>query len=111
MEKEGKLFNANIEVVDLQNPDQLTIALLNEAYDFKLNIGEYKYQHRFPSDVECIIEYAKYFDNKVYKSTNATNKCKNYEMNDPKIQSFLKQWIPPPVYVILLTLLCSYDNV
>lgn len=90
MEKDGKTFYANIEIVDLVNQK---ISLIDEVYDFKNTIGEYKVRDRF-SNEESLIDYAKYFKEHIYKNTNNTNKCSKNQITDPIIQEFMLKWLP-----------------
>ena len=98
MQEEKKYFDSNIEIVDLQDSLNPSISLIDETYDFETKIGEYKFQHRFPTNDQSVIEHAKYFDNLVYLSSNNTNRCTKYAMKDVKIKEFMLKWIPNEVY-------------
>lgn len=92
-----KYFQANIEVVDLQSTVS-TVSLIDEVYDFKNKYGELKFQHRF-SNQESMIEYAKYFDDSVYLTTNNTSKCEKKSLTDNEVlRRFIFNWLPNDLY-------------
>ena len=92
--KLGNVFSSNIEIVDLEKE---SISLVEEVFDFKFDIGEFKFQHRFSSDKQSIIEYVKYFKNTVYLSSNNSYKCVKCEKNSSDAHKYQTDWMPKEI--------------